>query len=72
MSRASPGSSYFDVHAALAEDTLMPVRLLRGARGGAPALDPATGTPDLAPNAQRDMPLWCLPPLFHSAYAEAR
>ena len=76
MSRGSApapaGSAYFDVHAALAEETLLPVRLIQGARGVAPALDPATGTPDLAPGALLDMPLWSLPSLLQRNFAQAR
>lgn len=37
------GSSYFDLHAALAEETLMPAKLIHGASKIAPSLDPATG-----------------------------
>ena len=69
---AGAGAAYFDVHAALAEDTLMPARLTHGARGVAPALDPSTGTDDLAAGALLDLPLWALRPLLQQRFAEAR
>lgn len=69
---AHPGSSYFDIHAALAEDTRMPARLTHGAKGVAEALDPATGAKDLPAGALLDLPLWALAPLVNQQFAEAR
>ena len=66
------GSSYFDVHAALAEETLMPAKLIHGAAKIAPSLDPATGTADLEAEHPLDIPLWMLKGLLRQQSAEAR
>lgn len=69
---AAAGSAYFDVHAALADDVRLPVKLVHGAKKVAPSLDPATGTPDLEAGALLDLPLWALKPLMQQGLAEAR
>lgn len=71
-SNEATGSSYFDLHAALAEETLMPAKLIHGAAKIAPSLDPATGTPDLEAEHPLDIPLWMLKGLLRQQSAEAR
>lgn len=74
MSQGPPtaGASYFDVDAALAEDTLIPAKLLHGAQGVAQALDPTTGSADLPAGALLDLPLWCLAPLKQQQMVDIR
>ena len=72
MAEEPLGSAYFDVHAALAEDTLLPAKLVHGAKHVSGVLDSSAGSGDLGPAHMLDMPLWMLQPLLQQHFAEAR
>lgn len=60
---AAAPEDYYDVHAILAEETLVPCAVLSGATGIGRMLDPSCDTLDLPRGAALEMPLWLATPL---------
>lgn len=56
-------ADYYSVPAILAEETLVPVRLVHGCTGVGTVIDPSSDRPELAPGARLDLPLWMVPPM---------
>ena len=49
---------YYSVNAILAEETLVPARLIHGCSGVGTVIDPSSDVDDLAPGTRLDLPLW--------------
>ncbi|KAK9820298.1 hypothetical protein WJX72_008713 [[Myrmecia] bisecta] len=56
-------ASFYDVHAILAEETMLPVSFLTGAAGLGRALDPSSDDKNLKQGSKVDIPLWMVPVL---------
>lgn len=59
--RAFDQNDYYDIHAVLAQETLIPTTFLTGVSGIGRVLDPSCDGNDLPPRAKLDLPLWLVP-----------
>ncbi|KAK9843549.1 hypothetical protein WJX81_008330 [Elliptochloris bilobata] len=69
---ADAAENYYDVHAILAEETLLPCVVLSGATGIGRMLDPSCDSLDLPRRAVLEMPLWLAKPLAERRMLQLR